>query len=71
MAIVFVDGELLHPETMAAVPTTSVRRADCPCFHDNAVFGHPIDVFQMLRDYTKIARDLKTPMPERLERCCA
>ncbi len=68
MAIVFVDGELLHPETMAGHPD-HLRQAveTVRVFHDNAVFGHPIDVFQMLRDYTRIARDLKTPMPERLE----
>ena len=68
MAIVFVDGELLHPETMAGHPD-HIRQAvqTVRVFHDNAVFGHPIDVFQMLRDYTRIARDIKAPMPERLE----
>ena len=68
MAIVFVDGELLHPETMAGHPD-HLRQAveTIRVFHDNAVFGHPIDVFQMLRDYTRIARDLKAPMPQRLE----
>ena len=68
MTIVFVDGEIMHPETMAGHPE-HLRQAveTVRVFHDKATFGHPIDVFQMLRDYTKIARDLKAPMPDRLE----
>ena len=68
MVIVFVDGELMHPETMAGHPDR-IRQAvqTVRVFHDNAVFGHQIQVFQMLRDYTKIARDINAPMPERLE----
>jgi thiamine kinase-like enzyme len=64
----FVDGEIMHPDTMAGHPER-IRQAveTVRVYHDKALFKHEIKIFQMLRDYTKIARDINAPMPERLE----
>ena len=68
MAIVFVDGEIMHPETMAGHPEHIKQAIETVrVFHEKAVFGNKIDVFEMLRRYTKVARDINAPMPERLE----
>ena len=68
MVIDFVDGEIMHPETMAGHPDRLRQAvATVRVFHDKAVFKNEIRVFQMLRDYTKIARDIKAPMPAELE----
>ena len=68
LVIDFVEGEIMHPETMAGHPDR-IRQAveTVKVFHDKAVFKHEIHVFKMLRDYTKIARDIGAPMPDRLE----
>jgi thiamine kinase-like enzyme len=68
MVIVFVDGELMHPETMAGHPD-HIRQAveTLKVFHDKAIFGNKIEIFAMLRRYTKIAREINAPTPERLE----
>jgi thiamine kinase-like enzyme len=67
MAIVFVDGELMHGDTMAGHPERIKQAVEqVKVFHKNAVFSHKIDLFQMLRDYTKVAREINAPMPERL-----
>jgi thiamine kinase-like enzyme len=68
MVTEFVDGELMHPDTMAGHPE-HIRQAveQVIVYHREAHFSHKIDVFKMLRDYTKVARDINAPMPERLE----
>ena len=68
LVIDFVEGELMHPETMAGHPERIKQAVETTkVFHDKAVFKHEIKIFQMLRNYTKIARDIGAPMPAELE----
>jgi thiamine kinase-like enzyme len=68
LVIDFVEGEILHPETMAGHPDR-IRQAveTVKVFHRDCTFKSEIHLFDMLRKYTKIARDINAPMPERLE----
>ena len=62
LVIDFVEGEIMHPETMAghadrikqAVETVRV-------FHKGCTFKHDIHLFDMLRKYTKIAARHQRP----------
>lgn len=68
LVIDFVEGEIMHPETMAGHPERIKQAVETTkVFHDKAVFKHEIKIFQMLRNYTKIARDIGAPMPVELE----
>jgi len=68
LVIDFVEGEIMHPETMAGHPERIKQAVETTkVFHDKAVFKHEIKIFQMLRNYTKIARDIGAPMPAELE----
>ncbi len=68
LVIDFVEGELMHPETMAGHPERIKQAVETTkVFHDKAVFKHEIRIFEMLRNYTKIARDIGAPMPAELE----
>jgi len=68
LVIDFVEGELMHPDTIAGHPQRIKQVVETvKVFHDNAVFGHSIRLFDMLRKYTKIARDINAPMPAELE----
>ena len=67
MVIVFVDGEVMHPETMAGHPERIKQAVEAVrVYHDKAVFGNKIEIFDMLRRYTKVSREINTPMPDRL-----
>ncbi|HJW74411.1 MAG TPA: phosphotransferase, partial [Thermoleophilia bacterium] len=35
-------------------------------YHDKAVFSNKIEIFDMLRRYTEVSREINTPMPDRL-----
>jgi thiamine kinase-like enzyme len=64
----FVDGEIMHPESLAGHPDRIRQVVETvKVVHDKAVFKHQIQVFEMLRGYTKIARDIKAPMSPQLE----
>ena len=68
MVIDFVEGEIMHPDTMAGHPER-IRQAveTVKVFHDKAASSSTtIHLFDMLRKYTKIAPDIDAPMPERL-----
>ena len=68
LVIDFVEGEIMHPETMAGHPERLQQAVETvKVFHDKAVFKNQIKIFDMLRRYTKIARDNNTPMPPELE----
>jgi len=68
LVIDFVEGEIMHPETMAGHPERIKQAVETTkVFHDKAVFKHEIKIFQMLRNYTQIARDIGAPMPAELE----
>ena len=67
LVIDFVEGELMHPDTMAGHPDRIKQSVETvKVFHQGCVFKHEIHLFDMLRKYTKIARDIDAPMPERL-----
>jgi thiamine kinase-like enzyme len=68
LVIDFVEGEIMHPETMAGHPERIKQAVETvKVFHDKAVFKNAIKIFDMLRRYTKIARENNTPMPAELE----
>jgi thiamine kinase-like enzyme len=68
LVIDFVEGEIVHPETMAGRPERIKQAVETvKVFHTRAVFKNQIKIFDMLRRYTKIARDNDTPMPPELE----
>jgi len=67
MAITFIEGEIMHPETMAGHPER-IRQAveTVKVVHEKAVFTNEIHVFEMIRDYTKIAQKVEAPWPDEL-----
>ena len=60
----FIAGETMHPETIAGHPerlrliVEAVRT-----YHDRAVFDNEIRVFDMIRDYTRMAAEVGAPRP--------
>ena len=68
LIIDFVEGQVMHPDTISGHPDRLKQVVETvKVFHDGAVFGHKIKLFDMLRKYTKIARDIDAPMPPELE----
>ena len=65
LVIDFVDGEVMHPETMAGHPDRIKQAVETvKVFHKGATFKNEIHLFDMIRKYTQIAKDLKTPWPD-------
>ncbi len=65
----FIAGETMHPETIAGHPDRLEKIVGAiRAYHDKAVFDNEIDLFQMIRDYTAMARDVGAPRPAELER---
>ncbi len=63
----FVEGEIMHPETIAGHPDRIKQVVETvKVIHERAIFTHTIRVFDMLRHYTKIAREINAPMPPEL-----
>jgi thiamine kinase-like enzyme len=64
MVMVFIDGETMHPDTLAGHPDR-IRQAVqlVKQVHERATFPLAIDVFEMIRRYTAMARDVKAPFP--------
>jgi thiamine kinase-like enzyme len=64
----FITGETMHPETIAGHPerlrliVEAVRT-----YHDRAVFDNEIRIFDMIRDYTRMAQELDAPRPYQTE----
>ena len=68
LVIDFVEGEIMHPDTIAGHPERIKQIVETvKIFHERAVFKNRIALFDMLRKYTKIARDVNAPMPPELE----
>jgi thiamine kinase-like enzyme len=68
LVIDFVEGEIMHPDTIAGHPERIKQVVETvKVFHDKAVFKNRIALFDMLRKYTKIARDVNAPMPAELQ----
>jgi thiamine kinase-like enzyme len=65
MAIEFVDGEVMHQDSIVGHPDRLKQVIDTvKVFHQNATFGNEIHLFDMIRKYTQIAKDSKTPWPD-------
>jgi len=64
----FIDGVTLHPETIAGHPDhlDKIVRA-VRTYHDTAVFGNEIHVFEMIREYTAMAHEVGATLPPSLE----
>ena len=68
LVIDFVDGEVMHPETMGGHPERIKQAVETvKVFHKGATFKNEIHLFDMIRKYTKIAKDLNTPWPDWLQ----
>lgn len=64
----FVEGEIMHPHTMAGHPERIVQAVrTVRALHDDAVFAKQVRVFEMLARYTALARTIGARVPERLE----
>ena len=65
----FITGETMHPETIAghADRLEKIARA-VRSYHDRAVFDNEIRVFEMIREYAVMARDVGAPRPPELDR---
>ena len=64
----FVVGETMHSKTIAGHPERQrlIVEAVRAC-HDGSVFGNEIRVFDMIRDYTRRAREVGAPQPHETE----
>ena len=64
----FIDGVTLHPDTIAGHPDhlDKIVRA-VRTYHDEAAFANEIHVFDMIRDYTKMAHEVGAALPASLE----
>jgi thiamine kinase-like enzyme len=60
----FIEGETMHPETIAGHPDRLRKIVEAVgTYHRGAVFDNEIHVFEMIRDYTAMARDVDAPRP--------
>ena len=60
----FIDGETLHPETVAGHLERLEKIVDAMrTYHEGAVFVNEIRLFDMVRDYSAMARDVGAPRP--------
>ena len=68
MVIAFIEAETMHPHTLAGRPdrikqaVETVRRV-----HERAAFPNEIDLFEMIRHYTSMAREVGAPFPEDID----
>ena len=68
LVIDFVDGEVMHQDTIAGHPERLKQVVETvKVFHEGATFSNQIHLFDMIRKYTQIAKDLKTPWPDWLQ----
>jgi thiamine kinase-like enzyme len=64
LVIEFVDGVTIHTDTLAGWPdrirlaVETVKRV-----HEHATFPHEIDVFELIRRYAAMAREVEAPSP--------
>jgi thiamine kinase-like enzyme len=68
LVIDFVDGEVMHQHTMVGHPERIKQVVETvKVFHQGATFMNQIHLFDMIRKYTKIAKDLDAPWPDWVE----
>ena len=60
----FIEGETMHPESIAGHPDRLEKIVDAMrTYHENAVFTNEIRVFDMIRTYHGMQKDVGAPRP--------
>ncbi len=60
----FIEGETMHPESIAGHADRLQKIvAAMRTYHDRAVFTNEIRVFDMIREYLRMAEDVSAPRP--------
>ena len=68
----FIEGETMHPETLAGHRDRLGKVVDVMrTYHDKATFSNEIDVFDMIREYMEMARDVDAPLPRTTSTGCS
>jgi thiamine kinase-like enzyme len=68
----FIEGETMHPETLAGNRERLGKVVDVVhAYHEKATFTNEIVVFDMVRDYMVMARDVDAPLPPDVDRMLA
>jgi len=63
----FIPSETMHPESIAGHPDRLEKIvAAMRTYHDKAVFANEIRLFDMIRDYLRMASDVHAAQPEEL-----
>ena len=63
----FIRGETMHPESLAGHPDRLEKIvAAMRTYHQKAVFVNKIRVFDMVREYLRMAQDVNAPRPEEI-----
>src|SRR5450830_1803317 len=64
----FIAGETMHPESIAGHPDRLEKIvAAMRTYHDKAVFANEIRLFDMVREYLRMAQDVNAPRPEEID----
>ncbi len=64
----FIPSETMHPESIAGHPDRLDKIvAAMRTYHEKAVFDNEIRLFDMIRDYLRMAGDVNAPHPEELD----
>jgi len=60
----FIEGDTMHPQAVAGHPVRveKIVRA-IKTYHDGAVFANEVHVFDAIRKYTEVAREVGAPRP--------
>jgi thiamine kinase-like enzyme len=63
----FIPGETMHPESIAGHPDRLEKIvAAMRTYHEKAVFANEIRLFDMVRQYLRMAQDVNAPRPEEI-----
>ena len=63
----FIQGETMHPESIAGHPDRLEKIvAAMRTYHEKAVFANEIRLFDMVRQYLRMAQDVNAPRPEEI-----
>jgi thiamine kinase-like enzyme len=64
----FISGETMYPETIAGHPDRLEKIvAAVRTYDDGTRFDNEIQVFEMIRNYTAVARDVGAPRPDEFD----
>jgi len=64
----FIPSETMHPESLAGHPERLEKIvAALRTYHQKAVFVNEIRLFNMIREYLRMAQDVNAPRPEELD----